>query len=159
MLVSSLWLFSCNRDEEDPQPAIVGTWQVNDLDITLDGQSIRDFFDQLSGGQLSPEELDQVEAAFNEAFEEEFNDETTLEFQADGTLQVDSPDDSEDGGGTWRLTDDNTLIINDGTETTEFTVETLNSNSLVMYIEEEEAIDDSGSEEVTIRLTLSFTRQ
>lgn len=162
-LMTFILLVSCNKDDEDnddPQPAIVGTWNLTDVAFTFDGKSVRDFFEQYyseQGVDLTEEQLDEIEAAFNEELKGEFDDGNTFEFQANGTLVVNTPD--EDSQGTWQMPNNNTLVINDGTDATEFTIESLTNSQLKISVEGEEEIELETTETVTIALTLSLTKQ
>lgn len=162
-LLSFVLLVSCNKDDEDnddPQPAIVGTWNLTDAAFSFDGKGVRAFFEQYyseQGVDLTEEQLDEIEAAFNEEMKGEFDDGNTFEFQSNGTLVVNTPE--EDSQGTWQMPDNNTLVINDGTDATEFTIESLTNSQLKISVEGEEELDLETSETVTVELTLSFTKQ
>lgn len=161
-LMSFVLLFSCNKDDPQPTPAVVGTWNLTNAEFTFDNKSVRAFFEQYyseQGIELTEEQLDEIETAFNEGLEGEFDDGSTFEFQSNGTLVVKTPGGDPDSQGTWQMPDNNTLTINDGGEATEFTIESLTNNELRISVEGEEDLDLENTETVTIGLTLSFTKQ
>ncbi|WPP51886.1 lipocalin family protein [Catalinimonas niigatensis] len=164
-LMSFVLLVSCDNDDDndDPQPAIVGTWNLTNAEFSFDDKSLRDFFEEYYselGVELTEEQLDEIEDAFSEELEGEFDDGNTFEFQSNGTLLVKTDDDDQDSQGTWQMPDNNTLIINDGSEATEFTIESLTSSQLKISVESEEELDleQENPEAVTIGLTFSFSK-
>lgn len=166
-LMSFVLLVACDNDDDDnddPQPAIVGTWNLTNAEFSFDDKSVRDFIEDYYselGVELTDEQLDEFEEAVNEELEGEFNDGSTFEFQSNGTFLVKTDDDDQDSQGTWQMPDNNTLIINDGSEATEFTIESLTSSQLKISIESEEELDlgQENPEAVTIGLTFSFSKQ
>ena len=162
--MSFMLLVSCDNDDDndDPQPAIVGTWNLTNAEFSFDDKSLRDFIEEYyseQGIELTEEQLDDIEEAFSEELEGEFDDGNTFEFRSNGTLVVNTDDDDQDSQGTWQMPDDNSLIINDGSEATEFTIESLTNSQLKISVESEEELDLENTETVTIGLTLSFTKQ
>jgi hypothetical protein len=118
------------------------------------------FFEQYyseQGVDLTEEQLDEIEAAINEELKGEFDDGNTFEFQSNGTLLVNTPD--EDSQGTWQMPNNNTLVVNSDSQATEFTIESLTNSQLKISVEGEEELELETTETVTIGLTLSFTKQ
>lgn len=166
-LMSFVLLVSCEKDDDDndtPQPAIVGVWNLTNAEFTFDDKSIRNFieeyYDEL-GIELTEEELDAIVEIFNEGFDDEFDDGSTYEFKSNGTVLVKTPDDDQAEQGSWQMPDDDTLIVSDGSETMEFTIESLTSSQMKLSIESEEDLDleEEESETVTIGLTLTFSKK
>jgi len=161
-LLSFTLLVACDKDDEndDPQPAIVGIWSLTSAEITFDDKSIRDFIEAYYnelGIEFTEEELDALEEAFNEGLNEDFNDGSTYEFKSNGTLIVKSEDD-ETEEGSWRMPDDDTLIVTADGESTEFEIESLTSSQMKISIESEEDLDLEEPETITLGLTLSLSK-
>jgi len=166
LLLCLALLFACGEDEDEVnlQDQLEGTWRLTDAGITIDGQDIRQFYSQLLTDLEIPftdDELDQLEASLNEDLDDAFEDGTTFSFQNDGIFVLDSPDDDEDGQGTWEIVDNDTVRISDGAGTIDFVIASLSDTELRLSVAEEEPVDLGlgGSEEVMVGATFTFVRQ
>ncbi|MEQ9440325.1 MAG: hypothetical protein RIG62_14825 [Cyclobacteriaceae bacterium] len=166
LFLSFALLVSCSKDDDEinPETGIVGTWRLTDGEYTIDDLSIRDFYEKLyndAGVEVKEDELDQLEAVTLQNLGGVFDDGTTFEFQDDGVIIIDGPDDDDDGQGTWDIQNNQTLVIGGGTDGIEFTITNLTNSELRLLYEEEDSFNPTGNDPqtITIGLTLIFAKQ
>nr|WKN35103.1 lipocalin family protein [Tunicatimonas sp. TK19036] len=166
-LLSCVVLLSCDKDDDEvnPETGIVGTWRLTSNEYTFNQLEVRAYFEQYFADleiEVTDDELDDIEALFNDSVEGAFDNGTTFEFRSDNTVIVNSPDNSEDGQGNWEIRNGNTLIINEGTDQVQFTITNLTDSELKLLLEDEENVDVDfgfGEESILVGLTFVFVKQ
>ncbi len=160
-LLSLGLLASCGGDSEAPdnlQGDIVGTWRAQSSSFTVDGVSFRDYVKKLYadlGIPISDADL----AAFTDEIESDGDNlAAVLDFNGNGTLLI-TADDGTTESIQWKISG-NTLTIDDGNETTAFTIERLTNSELHLTTQFDEDADLGleGSENADFRLLFTFTR-
>ncbi|MCH7410027.1 copper resistance protein NlpE [Belliella sp. DSM 111904] len=163
----SVMVFSCVEDEERSVDSddIVGTWEIEDFDVSLsiNGKSFFDFLVEDVG--LSEEDAQVFDDAIaDDFFEPEDLENTRLIFNANGTYQVWQNDTLDEEGLYEVNSTNNTLILKDNPNDQDaviFNIEQLNATSLKISLEESEEFDmteDGGSNQLMFKLTMDFIR-
>ena len=158
-LFSLFSLMSCSDDDSSDSQAtsIVGEWSLNNVElvsVTMGGMDISDLLDTPG---LNPEDLD-----FDDIIEDQFDEDSTLEFRADNTVSLSSDEEIEEG--TYSINGDVLTINTNEEEALTFIIKTLDANSLVLTQQEELDFDDSDisnpllTQPVEIEVDLSFNR-
>lgn len=157
-------LTGCNKNDDGDDGSnlttaelLIGTWSVTDFDFTImiGSQSLIEYLVEVEG--LSPSDA----AAQNALFEAFLASEVT------GTLTLKSDNTYEsnfDGGstsGTWSLSsDEKTLTLVEGTDTTVITINSISSTTLRATISEaspEDLDEDPATPDVVISVEITLT--
>lgn len=160
-LMSFLLLTACAGEDDgnaDPQTGLIGTWRLTDAEITLDDQGVRQFYQAYFNEQGIPvtdDQLDDIEATFDEVATENFSEGTTFAFQSDNTVVINNPGSGSEQE-TWMLNDGTTLVIDD----VPFAITTFTAAELRLLLEDEQVVDLGGgnTQNITIGLILILVR-
>jgi hypothetical protein len=153
-LVSGVLSFvSCDDNDEKlitpSNQLLVGTWsyETAEIDLTVNGQSIVDYLIEVF--ELPEEQAVQI-ASMVEVASFQFNN-ATWKFNQDNTFTV--VDEDETTNGTWSLSEDKkklSLTADGETNTVDVIVLSSSKLQIFMTIEEEDDVDEDGTNEVLL---------
>lgn len=153
-----LFTTSCEKDDDNGSSVnIEGNWVFNDLsvDFMIDGKTYVEYLVDLGVPQSTAEATVALSIA---ELEQDFGAPTAVAINAGGIF-VATFSDGSTSTGEWDLSGDGkTLTLTEGTDVTEFMVESLTASQLILVLSESsmEDMDDDGTPETQVVITVEM---